>query len=100
MSNIDPDLRGRDYRNPMSPANWSSGSWIAGAVVAVLLLVAVGYVFSGHRSGNSSMVEHRAAAVDTTAVPVVPAKPLMSPAPAPSSATAPAASATPSSSKP
>ena len=80
MSDYDRNLRGPEnqYRVPL--AGWGSGTWIAGAVIAVLLLFAIGYVFSDRAATNSSMVEHRAAATDTTAPAAAPVMPMNTPA--------------------
>ncbi len=96
MSNYDPNLRGPEYTpSRVTPAGWGTGSWITGAAIAVLLLIAIGYVFSDRTATNSSMVEHRAAATDstdTTAPTAAPVKPMNPPAAAPA---APAPSTTP-----
>src|SRR5436305_10003734 len=65
MSDYDRNLREPGLQSRLPPPGWSSTSWIAGAVIAVLLLVAIGYVFSNRTTSNSGMVEHRAAS-DTT----------------------------------
>jgi hypothetical protein len=58
----------RNTRIPGSPnrpvGGRSSGSWLAGIVIAVLVIIAVGYAFSDRWMGNN-MVEHRATATDT-----------------------------------
>ena len=98
MSNYDPNLRGPEYPTRTGPAGWGSGSWIAGAVIAVLLLIAIGYVFSDRTATNSSMVEHRAAATDTTnttAPSIAPVKPMDTPAAAPAAPASPAATPKP-----
>ena len=86
MSDFDRNTRGTDYqtRVPAGTSTWGSGSWIAGAVIAVLLLIAIGYVFSD-RSSTNTPAEHRAAATDTTAPATAPVKPMNSPAAAPAS---------------
>ena len=91
MSDYDRNLRGPGYRtNP----RWSgSGSWITGAVIVVLLLIGIGYVFSNHNAANAPLVEHRAAATDTNTPATAPVKPMTTPSaaptPAPTSTTAP-----------
>jgi hypothetical protein len=55
---------------------WSSGSWLAGIVIAVLVIIAVGYAFSDRWMTGNGMTEHRASATDTA--------PSANPAPAPS----------------
>jgi len=68
----------RNSRIPGSPnrpvGGWSSGSWLAGVVIAILVIIAVGYAFSDRWMGNT-MVEHRATATDTapSATPATPA---------------------------
>ena len=82
MSDYDRNTRGPGYPGRIENRNWSSGSWIAGIVVAVLVIIAIGYAFSDRWSG-SMLTEHRASATDTT------------PAAAPSPAATPAAKPTP-----
>jgi hypothetical protein len=93
MSDFDRNTRGTDYQTRTTPgtstSTWGSGSWIAGAVIAVLLLIAIGYVFSD-RSSTNTPAEHRAAATDTTGPATTPAKPLNSPAAAPAAPASPA----------
>jgi hypothetical protein len=84
MSDYDRNQRIPGYQNDRLPTrNWFSGSWLAGLIVAILVIVAVGYAFSDRWSTNSGMVEHRASVTDTapatTPAPVVPA-PSASPA--------------------
>jgi len=77
MSDFDRNTRGLGSPD----RNWSSGSWIAGIVVAVLVIIAIGYAFSDRWSG-SSMTEHRASATDTAPLPS-PAAPAPSAKPSP-----------------
>jgi len=91
MSDYDRNSRIPGYQNDrIAGRGWSSGSWLAGLIIAILVIVAVGYAFSDRWSTNSGMVEHRASATDTTAPVTRPAP--ASPAPA---APAPAPSASP-----
>jgi hypothetical protein len=75
MSDYDRNSRIPGY-NDRTGRTWSTGSWLAGLIVAILVIVAVGYAFSDRWSTNSGMVEHRASTTDTTA-------PSTSPGPAP-----------------
>ena len=59
----------------------SPGSWIGGIVVAILVLIALGYLFGGGIANNST-VEHRAAATDKAVGPPPPIT--AQPAPSPS----------------
>ena len=82
MSDYDRNLRGPDDRR--KPAWSGSGSWITGAVIVVLLLIGIGYVFSTHNAANGPVVEHRAAATDTsTPASTTPVKPMATPSAAP-----------------
>jgi hypothetical protein len=76
MTNFDRPGRDPGFTPRVPPQTRSSGSWIAGAIIVVLAILAIGYVFSDRLMGTQSPVEHRAAATDTPA----PA----SPAPTPS----------------
>jgi len=86
MSDYDRNTRGPGYPNHIENRNWSSGSWLAGIIVAVLVIIALGYAFSDRWSG-SSMTENRASATDTAPVtapaPIAP-KPAATPTATPS----------------
>ena len=85
----------RNLRGPRTgPASWGAGSWITGAVIVVLILIGIGYVFSNHNAANGPVVEHRAAATDTSKPATTPAKPMAAPTSAPSTAPTPAPSST------
>ncbi len=82
MTNFDSNPR---YSNAVPPTSRSSGSWIAAAVVAVIVLIALGYMFQDRWMGSSAVVEHRAAATDVpspVASPMSPAARSAEPAPA------------------
>ena len=79
MTNFDPPGREPGFPPRIPPARPSSGSWIAGAVIVVLAILAIGYVFSDRLMGTQGMVEHRAAATDTPS----PASPAPAPAATP-----------------
>ena len=81
MSDFDRNPRSPDYPNRVEARNWGSGSWLAGIVVAVLVIIALGYAFSDRWSTGSGMVEHRASATDTTTPPAAPATPAETPKP-------------------
>ena len=88
MSDYDRNLRNPELAR-VKRAGWTSGTWIGGAVIAVLLIIGIGYVFN-NRSVGPNMVEHRAAATDTA-----PVSPAASPSTAPAAPTAPAATPKP-----
>jgi hypothetical protein len=84
MSNFDRPGRDPDYRMTTPGAPRNSGSWIVGAVVAVLAIVAIGYAFGDRIMGMAGMSEHRAAATDTpepAVSPSAPASPSSTPKP-------------------
>ena len=84
MSDYDKNARGPVYNNRVQPTARSSGSWIVGAIVAILVIIALGYAFSDRwMTGNSGMVEHRAAATSTpeAAPAATPASPQATPKP-------------------
>jgi hypothetical protein len=78
MSNLSGNGPTNEYSNRPLPTGRYSGSWIAAAVIAVIVVLGLGYMYET-RSTDSS-VEHRAAAAD---VPTPAASP-MAPAVAPS----------------
>ncbi len=96
MSDYDKNFRDPGYQgrvpgeNPPPGQNAplgrqrSSSSWIGAAVIAVLLLIAVGYVFNNRTTGGPGLIEHRAAATDTA----TPAGPAMTPSNAPAAPSA------------
>ena len=94
MSNYDPNLRDPGLRDPLPNRGGASSTWIGAAIVAVILLIGVGYFYST-RMSSSPMVEHRASATDTTAPD---SKPMTAPTVNPK--TAPATPATPNAAKP
>jgi hypothetical protein len=68
------------------PMGRSSGSWIFGVIIAVIVVLGLGYAFSDRLMGPTTPVEHRAAATDTPdaappAAPVAKPSPAMSPKP-------------------
>ena len=82
MSDYDPNSRIPGYQGSrLGARGWNSGSWVAGIIVAILVIVAIGYAFSDRWSTNSGMIEHRASTTDTTTPATTPAPA----APAPSS---------------
>ena len=81
MSNFDRSGRDPDYVTPTPVAARNSGPMIAGAVIVILAIVAIGYAFGGRLMGTTGMTDHRAAATDSAA-------PTTPPAPAPSASPA------------
>jgi hypothetical protein len=63
MSDYDRNQRIPGYNRPTR--GWSSGSWVAGIIIAILVIVAVGYAFSDRWTGAGGMTEHRASTTDT-----------------------------------
>jgi hypothetical protein len=86
MSNLSGNGPTTEYSNRPLPARQNTGSWIAGAVIVVIVVLGLGYMYENRATDSS--VEHRAAATD---VPTPAASP-MPPAVAP---TAPAATPKP-----
>jgi hypothetical protein len=80
MSDFDRNQRVPGYQNNRAPGarGWTSGSWLAGIIIAILVIIAVGYAFSDRWYTNTGVTEHRAAATDSTTAPA----PAASPAPA------------------
>ena len=66
------------YRDRLAAS--SPAGWIGGVIVALLVIVALGYAFSGSYTG-SRVTEHRAAATDNAVGPPPPitARPAPSP---------------------
>jgi hypothetical protein len=84
MSNLSGNGPTNEYSNRPLPTGRYSGSWIAAAVIAVIVVLGLGYFYE-NRSTDSS-VEHRAAATDVPTpaalpTPVAPSAPAATPKP-------------------
>jgi hypothetical protein len=77
MTDFDRDPRAPGNQNRLRSNRWAPTTWIIGGVVVVVLLFVI-----AHNSGPSSeMIEHRAAAPDTTTgtEPIAPTTPSVQP---------------------
>jgi hypothetical protein len=74
MSNLQGNGPTNEYKNRLLPAAGGrpSAQWIAAAVVAVIVLLGLGYAFQGRMTGSTDMVEHRASTDAPVASPVNP----------------------------
>jgi hypothetical protein len=78
MTDFDRDPRAPGNKNRLQAGRWAPTTWIIAAVAVVLLL----FVIARNSGPSSEMIEHRAAAPDTTtgAAPIAPTTPLAQPA--------------------
>ncbi len=72
MSDFDRNLRDPGNERRIARGGYSTSSVIGAAVVAALLLVVIGYVFTG-RSAKGPMVIEHPAATTTAPAPIAPA---------------------------
>ena len=78
MSNLDGSGRDPDYRAAAQGGSRNTNTWIVTAAIAVLAILALGYLFGGNMMNNNGMMEHRATAPDQvqpTATPSTSTKP-------------------------
>jgi uncharacterized membrane protein len=80
MSNIDRNLRDPDNQLDLPRNRISSSSMAGAAVVVVVALIAVGYIFSD-RPTNTPAASHHPAAMTTPAAPAPTATPETAPKP-------------------
>jgi hypothetical protein len=62
MSNLQGN--GPPSENRVLPARQTTGSWLAAAVLVVIILLGVGYMFKDRWKGSAQKVETRATATD------------------------------------
>jgi hypothetical protein len=86
MSNLQGN--GPPSENRVLPARQTTGSWLAAAVLVVIILLGVGYMFKDRWTGSAQKVETRATATDaplaTRTLPPSPAPTTSPAAPEPS----------------
>ena len=83
MSNF--DRSGRDPRDgtPTPVGTRNSNPMIAGAIIVILAIIAIGYAFGGRFTGMSGPTDHRAAATDSVEPAPRPTAPAVSPSATP-----------------
>ena len=86
MSDFERDPRGPGYQNGLPRAARSTNSWIAAAVVVIVVVLGIGYAFQDHRTG-AGVVEHKASVTDAPAPATAPINPTPSAVPATPAAT-------------
>jgi len=77
MSNLQGNGPTTEYNNRPLPTRRNAGSWITAAVIAVIVVLGLGYMYE-NRSSDSS-VEHRAAVTDTPSPAMSPVTPTVEP---------------------
>jgi hypothetical protein len=72
MSDFDRNLRDPGNESRIARSGYSTGSVVGAAIVAVLILVVIGYVFTGRSMKGPTVIEHPAATT-TAPAPIAPA---------------------------
>jgi hypothetical protein len=87
MSNFDNDPRTGANLGGLPRSGWSPSAWMGVAAAVVIVVLALGYVFSNQTTGAPGTIEHSAATSDAPSPATPPASPVATPVPAAPAAT-------------